>query len=76
MVPPTPFVVGVKTMPQRSQKEIEELLTGEFLNHLDVHVEELVMQDQPIREAARQSGFDKVYFSERVGDWHERLDPW
>lgn len=76
MAPPAPFVVGVKTMPQRSRKEIEELLTGEFPNHLDVHVEELVTQDQPIPEAARQSGFDQVYLWERMGDWHERLDPW
>lgn len=76
MVPPAPFVVGAKTMPQRSRKEIQELLIREILNHLGVHVEDLVMQDQPIREAAGQSEFDQVYFWERVGDWHERLDPW
>ncbi len=34
------------------------------------------LRSQPIREAVRQSDFDQVYFWERVGDWHERLDPW
>lgn len=33
------------------------------------------LRSQPIREAASQAGFDRIYFWERVKNWHERLYP-